>query len=544
MTFLHHLIPAIVVTLLLTLEGQARPSATDSLLIHLDSAIKNRSDYESKRHSDAESARLRLDESGNDTSRYEALKTLYGVYEGFQLDSALNVAYRLNKFAKSMGDARREMESEIILAVSRSNSGDPRHALVILDNLKRRDIDKELREMLYSAYFTAYHTLESSEMIETLKNEAGIRAQAYRDSLIGVLPEGSVGHTYLSAAGLDSRGMTRKAIEMLEKGEDNPDFYNNAAFQFGLGSMLLKTGRRNEAIDCMARASLLDITDGKKEYMSMITLAALLCEEGDIHRAFNYIRCALEDAGYSHAEIRTSEIMEVMPIIDSAYRAYEESQINNATRNALIAIGFGVAMCIGLCIVWLQLRRISTIRRQLDISNKQLTEQNLQLAHADSLKLKHIDDLLSLQAANIANIKSYRKNLHRMMTAGQYARVTDRLKSDKPASEEVKAFYDKFDSTFLSIFPEFISEVNDFMKEPVRLDSPGILSPELRIIALMKLGVTATSQIAAMLQYSSQTVYNYRSVIRSALNCPLEEFEKRIATDADIITMKNIDDIN
>ena len=82
------------------------------------------------------------------------------------------------------------------------------------------------------------------------------------------------------------------------------------------------------------------------------------------------------------------------------------------------------------------------------------------------------------------------------------------------------------------------------MKEPVRLDSPGILSPELRIIALMKLGVTATSQIAAMLQYSSQTVYNYRSVIRSALNCPLEEFEKRIATDADIITMKNIDDIN
>lgn len=513
--------------------SRALSPETESLLQRLDETINNRSRYESERQTAAESKRMVWEAAGDDRARFDALKDLYGVYEGFQLDSAQNIAYRMLSLSEKMNDPERKNESLIILALSRTNSGNSADGIRILDRIDRTGLSRPLRERLYSAYFTANNQMERTEIIESVRKEASLRASEYMDSLISYLPSGSIGHTYLSAVRLDNKGMTRKAIDMLESASRNPGFSDNAAFQFGLGTMLLKVGRRDEAIDAIARASELDISAGKKEYMSMIRLAALLCEEGDIPRAFNYIRCALDDVRYSHAEIRTPEMMEVMPIIDSAYRAYEEAELKSATRNTLFAVAFGIAMCICLFVLWLQFKRISAIRHKLDLSNRELSERNAELARADALKLKHIDDLLYLQAANISNVKSYRKTLHRMMTAGQYSMVADRLRSDKPASEEVKAFYEKFDETFLSIFPDFIDEVNSYMKNPVQNDNSGILSPELRIIALMKLGIISTSRIAEMLQYSPRTVYNYRSSIRNSLNCPLEEFEQRISGQTD-----------
>ncbi len=505
----------------------AVPSAED-VLLKLDEAIENRSVYEAKLQSKAESKRMSLESARDEVRRFDALEDLYWTYEGFQLDSARNIAYRLNSLARSMNNQERLDESLIILALSRTKSGYPDDAVRILNSIDRTNIPDSMLEKLYSAYFTAFNYKERTEKIESLRKEASVMASEYMDSLMNYLPEGSVGHIYLSAVRLDNKGMTRKAVEMLEAVADKPEFSDNASFQFGLGNMLLKTGRRDEAIEAIARASLLDIQTGKKEYMAMIKLAALLCEEGDIPRAFNYIRQALDDVSYSHAEIRTPEMLEVMPIIDSAYRAYEEAELKSATRNTLFAVGFAIIVCIGLLVLWFQFRRLSAVRHALDLSNKALSERNSELAKADSLKMKHIDDLLSIQAANIANLRNYRKTLHRMMTAGQYSRVADRLKSDKPASEEVKAFYEIFDSTFLSIYPDFIEEVNRYMKDPFAADAGGTLTPELRIIALMKLGMKSTSDIAAMLQYSVRTVYNYRSAIRNSLNCPLEQFESEI----------------
>ncbi len=524
------MLSAIILVLCVFGSGAVSPSA-DSILLQLDEAIRVRDSYETNLQATAESKRMILHSSAPEDVRFEALKDLYGFYESYQLDSARNIAYRLTKMALSMNDPRRIYESRIIQALSRTKSGYPDDALRILNEIDRKGLTGEMLEQLYSAYFTAYNYKQRTEKIDYIRKDAAEKASEYMDSLLSYLPEGSVGHTYLSAVRLDDKGMTLKAVELLESAADRPEFADNASFQFGLGTMLLKTGRREEAINAIAKASLLDVKGGKKEYMAMIKLAALLCEEGDIPRAFNYIRLALDDVSFSHADIRTPEMLEVMPVIDSAYRAYEAAELKSATRNTLLASGFAILAFIVLLILWVQFRRISAIKAALDLSNKELSERNRQLTLADSLKLRHIDDLLSIHAANIANIKAYRKTLHRMMISGQYSRVTDKLKSDKPASEEVKAFYDIFDSTFLSLYPDFINEVNGYMSSPLSLDGAEGLTPELRIIALMKLGVSSTSEIAAMLQYSLRTVYNYRSALRASLNCSWEQFEKEIAVD-------------
>nr|MDE6278005.1 hypothetical protein [Muribaculaceae bacterium] len=343
-------------------------------------------------------------------------------------------------------------------------------------------------------------------------------------------PPHSIGHTYLTARKMQDAGMTLSAIELLEQAAgSSPDhFLNNAAFQYGLGMMYLDEGRDDDAVLAIARASVLDLNDGKKEYASLIRLARILYDKGDILRAFNYIKCAFEDASFSHAAIRASEIMEIMPIIDGAYRAYQDSEKERVRRNYAMTLAAAIILILALAILWAQLRRISRIKALLAASNHELSLRNDLLARADNAKVRHIEGLLRLHASNIAHNKTYRRDLLRMLAAGQYSRVSDRLKSDNVDNSETKLFYEEFDTTFLSMFPDFISEINEYMREPFATLHPAALTPEQRIMALMKFGHSSTADISTMLQYTQQTVYNYRSAIRNMLSCPLEEFEKNI----------------
>lgn len=78
-------------------------------------------------------------------------------------------------------------------------------------------------------------------------------------------------------------------------------------------------------------------------------------------------------------------------------------------------------------------------------------------------------------------------------------------------------FYTRFDQSFIELYPDFVDELNGLLIPEARIvqPSPKSLTTEARIYALMRLGVTDNQEIATLLFYSTQTIYNYKSAMRA-----------------------------
>lgn len=509
-----------------TIEGISENSSR--LLESIDSIIAVRHKGDKLRTARISKVKQQRKLAKNDTVAYNIDKELYDLYNGFRQDSALAVATDRLDLAIRIGDTEKISVSKVLKAQSLMNIGENAFALSLLESMNKSMVSDNVRNQMNSVYLGVYSSLAKSMPDESQSDTYTQKAAAYRDTIISTLTPKSVGHRYLTAQKLRDNGDLKGAMEILEEGTDTPEFLENAAFQCGYGMFYIESGERHKAVERLARAARLDLKDGKKEYVALILLASLLYEEGDIERSFEYLKCALEDAGFSHATLRAQEIFDILPVIDGAYRSYQDMEKDRIRREVRIYIGISLFLLLAIAALWFQFRRISGMKKLLALSNEELQEKTERLTAMDNAKIHLIESLLKLHSSNIANQKKYRRDLLRLMKGGQYERVSDRLNSDTLDNSEIKLFYEMFDSTFLSIFPNFIQEVNQYLIQPYSTVSPDSFTPELRIMALMKFGYTSATDISSILQYSSQTVYNYRSSIRKMLNCPWDDFAKAI----------------
>ena len=87
-----------------------------------------------------------------------------------------------------------------------------------------------------------------------------------------------------------------------------------------------------------------------------------------------------------------------------------------------------------------------------------------------------------------------------------------------------------FDKAFLKLYPKFVEQFNGLLREDARIElkKGKLLNTELRIFALIRLGITQSSDIASMLRYSVNTIYNYRAQIKNSALGDRDNFEERI----------------
>ncbi|MDE6272340.1 MAG: hypothetical protein K2M31_04970 [Muribaculaceae bacterium] len=501
---------------------------TESLLLTIDSLISRRSLIDRDHVKKIDRATARRRSAPADSIAYNLDSELYDLYNGFRQDSAFHVASDRLEIAMRLGDRDKIMESRVLKAQALMNMGENALAVNMLDSIDSGYASAQLRDQMNSIYFGAYSSLAKTIPSSDAAISYRRKADAYRDSIISSLPVNSVGHKYLNAQRLYDNGDLKAAMELLGQNSDSQEFTENAAFQCGYGMLYMEAGDRGKAIERLARASGLDLKDGKKEYVSLILLASLLYEEGDIERSFQYLKCALEDASFSRAGLRAQEIFDILPVIEGAYRTYQELEKERMQRNIKISIGITIFLLLAMAALWLQFRRISRMKRLLAHSNAELQRKTEWLTAMDNAKINLIESLLKLHSSNLSIQKKYRRDLLRLMKGHQYDRVTDRLTTDSIDNSEIKLFYETFDATFMSIFPDFIEELNQYLSHPYSELHPDSFTPEQRIMALMKFGYTSASDISTILQYSQQTVYNYSSAIRKMLNCSRDDFLEAI----------------
>ena len=238
----------------------------------------------------------------------------------------------------------------------------------------------------------------------------------------------------------------------------------------------------------------------------------------------------MEDAVACNASLRYIEVAQYFPIIDKAYKLKEER--GRTIRYGLLFFASFLSLALIISVGWLYRwnKKLSMMRLNLSAANEQLRLVNKELAQAGKIKEAYIAHYLDRCVAYLDKLEAYRRSLGKLAMASRIDDLFKAIKSDQFIRDERKDFYHNFDKSFLELFPNFIKSFNNLLVEEGRLSpKPNeLLNTELRIFALIRLGVTDSNAIAHFLGYSLATVYNYRSKIRNRAKGNKDTFEQEV----------------
>lgn len=381
----------------------------------------------------------------------------------------------------------------------------------------------------------------------------------YRDSLLSVETVKNLNRDIVLADKYNALGQPQKAINMLkpyaaQASEATPHPY----VCFTLAQAYLLKGNRAKGVYYLTLTAIADLHNATCEYQALPMLAQILFDNGDVERAYSYLLCSMEDASYCKAGLRSIEASNIFPIIDKQYkqREKEQRQRDHVLMYALVALSF---VLIGV-VLYLrkQMQKLREMRHQQTRNNAELAAANQrmheaneklqaalqevkntneelqntysQLRMTDKVKEEYIARYLNRCRMYLDQLAEFRSSTLRLIKNRHFEEVANQLKRDLNAKVEQTQFYADFDAAFLTLFPDFVSSFNALLQPEHQLTvkKNGLLNTELRIYALIRLGIHDTTRIAHFLDYSTATVYNYRSKIRNKAICPPEEFEELV----------------
>lgn len=534
-------ISAFIASLLL-LTGCGRdvqhPDDVKSALKELDEVIARKEMIEAQKEDRITQIKGKLADASDDKQRYELLDELVDEYFQYNIDSTAFLSRLKLSIAERTADKDLILDARYDIADRHTMSG---LADATFNELKLIDIEQlsdgsKLR--YYSILNTIYRTLEVEAVDETLAQEYGQQKTIYRELLLSSLGEDDISRVYVMTEILLQSNRPQEALDLLIPWieEKKPSLNESGILCYSIASAYAMLEDFDKAILWYARSAKSDLLVPKYEYRSLYELAGLLNRTGDIERAYSYITRSIEDAVQSNAQIHKQFAYQLLPIISNSYDSLMQEK-NAQMRYTLIAMGIILGMLAIMTLVLLREKKKVTIaERQTKYSNEQLRKLNaelhdyvLLLQETNEIKDSYLGRYLNMCSDYIDGLDRYRSSLRK--TGKEGGDVMAALKSKAFMEAELEEFYTQFDATFLDLFPDFIPQVNELLQEDKRISykpKERLLSTELRVLALIRLGVNDSVRIAQFLRRSVSTIYNYRVKMRNAANVDREEFEKRL----------------
>lgn len=291
----------------------------------------------------------------------------------------------------------------------------------------------------------------------------------------------------------------------------------------------------------MALSSLSDIQSAITDHASLWMLAELLLKEGDIERAYHYIRFSWDETNRFHARSRSWQSADILSLIDKSYQAMVERK-NRMLVTYLTLISVLTLLLISAVVyIYRQMKCLAEARNHLQETNERLKmlndelhqmndrlqSANLELSESNQIKEEYIGRFMSLCSSYIDKLDGYRRMVYKKVSSGQIEELVKVTRSSKGLEPELEALYKNFDTTFLHLFPNFVAQFNSLLleDEQVILKKDELLNTELRIFALIRLGINDSSRIAEFLRYSVNTIYNYRAKVKNKACVSRDNFE-------------------
>ena len=504
-------------------------NTTFPTLEDLDKVVANQQIYTNARLRMLDSLKSDLRKADDLHKKYAIEKELFAGYQSFVVDSALLYAQKKLSLAQRLNDAEELSYSYLDVASMLIKGGNYKEANEVLQRLNVRNASSNLRNYYYTVNQDLYTTLQTVSLTANERKLYNEKSSLYKDSILSLKLDPSV---WVVTDRMMDKHRYKDALQILLKEYPtlNVDDRRMAYVAYSISDIYRLMGNREKEKQYLIVSAIADIKSAVKEYISLRRLATLLYEDGDIERSYLYMKRALEDAIYCNARLRVIEVSDIMPIINKAYEDKTQRE-KHVTLLALVSISVLSLMLIGLVfLLRRQMKKLSITRRALrdknaelyklnDVlskTNDALSESNDSLSEASRIKDMYIAQFMTECSTYIDKMELYRKQLRKVATTGSKAELLDILKSPTFIEKEVDAFFATFDATFLSLFPNFVHDFNQLLlpESQVVNKKDKRLNTELRICALIRLGISDNERLAAFLRCSKATIYSYRSRTR------------------------------
>lgn len=497
-------------------------------------------------------------------SRVKDVKELYAMnrmvyleYRVYDADSALHYINKNIQLAQQTNNRTWEVVSLLEQSFVLTSSGLLTEALKAVSDIQPEELPQNLRSEYFGRLCTLYSRLrdyssENSQLSEHYNN----LQKAFRDSV------------YLTATPDKLRYWNCRAwlylgtpeIEPVKQAfEENKQTLSNDSRKYSIATYNLSAIYRSENNDSkylenLILSAMADIRSVNGDIGSLREIAEYLFKHGEIDRAYNYILYCSQKAMLFHNRVR---IVKMSHLQNQIYKAYQEQSRTQQKRlqASLIAVSFLFLVLIGAFLfIRKQMHRLKEANLKLDSTNQklsvnmdalstahqrleevnmqlkdlntQLQEVNDQLRESNYVKEEYIGYVFNICSTYISKLEEFRKNINRKLKVGQIEDVKAMTDSSATASNELKEFYQNFDTIFLHLYPDFVGDFNALLlpEERIELKEGELLNTELRIHALIRLGITDSVKIADFLHCSAQTVYNNRLRTRNKSIIPKEDF--------------------
>ena len=524
----------------------ADSSRADSLLLKLDQAIKERPIYMEQKELKLVELKRLLHRQIPDEERFAILGTLLDEYRSFNTDSALHMAEEREQIAIRLGNREYIDNARMNKADVLGMTGMYKEVMDLMRNIHIDRLPVDIHPYYYHIYRTVYGLMADYAVTAYEKKLYTELTDKYRDSLLLVNKDNLLIHTLIQSDQYNVRNEYDKAIRLLtDYLALQKDYEHDVAIcAYTLSESYRLKGDKEKEKEYLIVSAMADMKTAVREYISLRKLAVLLYQEGDIERAYSYVKICMEDAAACNARLRKLEILEIFPIINDAYQQKTEKQ-QEQMKWALVSISLlSLFLLLAIFYVYKQMKKVAAARREvidankrlkelndeLHLSNAQLKEANHSIAENSYLKEEYIGRYMDQCSVYLEKMDNYRRSLGKIAATGNVEELYKTIKSSKFIEGELKEFYTNFDNTFLQLFPTFVEDFNALLAddEQISLKAGERMNTELRIFALIRLGITDSVKIAQFLRYS--VTYNYRTKVRNKAAGDRDLLEQEVMT--------------
>ena len=523
-------------------------SKTQQLRQKLDNLLEQRKALIDNKNKDINRLKKNLTTSENTLKRLQTYEQLFEEYYVFQFDSAMTYLNKGIKLAKETKNTYYYNSNTISKAELLSIGGLYSEAIHEIEQVDTTRLDKAQHFEYYFSLFRIHTYWADFCNDKTYTPTHRLKAQEYLKKAMPFCDETAKTYEYYlgeyAVFVLNNPQAARahyvKAIKQLPQ---NSRFY--AMSCFALSGSYGNEGNTEKQEEFLLLSSIADIENCTMENFALQNLAMYIFEHNkdELDLAQQYIQTALEDAHFYNNRLRIIEISSKLPVIVSSYQQ-TLNQRNKVQMTAIIVISLLLLFLLSAVFyIVKQTKRLSLQQQELQKNNNQLSELNRQqkelntqlhglnalLVDTNSKRERLAKLYIDLCAKYIARLKKQQTLVKRKIKANQTTELLSQLSSERLSEEDAATFLSRFDKAFLDLYPDFTEELNSLLLPEGQIQNKNTdeLTTEQRIMALIRLGVKESAEIADLLFYSPQTIYNYRSVLKGkAIN--KETFEEEV----------------
>lgn len=507
-------------------------ATTDSLINELNNELSKKTFYDAKKTATITRLKkaLRKISGSNLQGKYKLTVQIYDQYKSYQFDSAYTYVNKLLHLSRMMKDRAKEYDSKVKLGFILLSSGMFKETFDSVRGINVAYLSDSIKIDYYTMLTRAYYDLANYDNKYYAPSYNKL-ADKYIDSAIAISRPGSFDKNYWSAYKKFKNGNHQEAITKLNELLKQHNFTEHqfAIVTSTLSNIYSHLKKTDQGIDLLIQAAIADIRSSTKETVALFWLSEILYTKGDIPNAYNYIVHAMDDAEYYGARQRIFQISTVLPIV-----AAEKLNNSEKEKSRFLIFLLSVALLTLIIIffsvmLYKQLQKLKAKEKIIEETNKELARINEKLIEGTKIKEEYIGYFFDVISGYILKLEKLKQSIDMKLTVKKLDDIGIIINSINIKKERENLF-NTFDTVFLKIFPNFIKEFNSLFRKEDQIwpKENEVLTTDLRIFALIRIGIEDYATIGNILEYSEKTIYVYKMRIKAKALFHGDQFEQHI----------------